>query len=455
MRWKRSHRADRRAVAIADRHYSRQQPGTPQFVPPGRPVVLITPERDALWVSLAQKHVDHAWPGAWLCQAFRNESAHRSSELITEAVAATRFLWGDPPAAGFITFVDPAKVRHKRDPGRCFVRAGWRRLNERTKGRGLVVLHLEQVAFAPPLCAVRRTGVGRCRVTAPTRPVLRYHGGKWRLAPWIISFFPPHRVYVEPFGGAASVLVRKPRVYAEVYNDLDDEIVNLFRVLRDQGEALGHLIELTPYARLEFDESFSLVKDPVERARRTVVRSFMGFGGNLTRPNRDQSPQRTGFRDYSSTKRRSTPAGDWRNWPEALPALVDRLRGVIVEHRDAATVMAAHDGEDSLHYVDPPYVHSTRGFDSGSTHRGYRHEMIDDDHRALAALLRGLRGMVVVSGYPSELYDRELFADWERHERSHVADGARKRIEVVWLNAACTRTRNSNRPQLELHEVAS
>jgi DNA adenine methylase len=200
---------------------------------------------------------------------------------------------------------------------------------------------------------------------APTRPMLRYHGGKWALAPWIISHFPPHQIYVEPFGGAASVLLQKPRCYAEIYNDLDGEIVSLFRVARDRGRELQQLIELTPYSRAEFHDSFVASDDPLEQARRTVMRSYMGFGGNLTRANRDQTPQRTGFRDYSKKNRQSIPAGDWRNWPGALPLIIDRLRGVIIENRPAARVMAEHDTPETLHYVDPPYVHSTRGFDCG------------------------------------------------------------------------------------------
>jgi DNA adenine methylase len=267
----------------------------------------------------------------------------------------------------------------------------------------------------------------------PSRPLLRYHGGKFRLGPWINSFFPPHRVYIEPYGGAASVLLHKPRSYAEVYNDLDGEIVNLFRVARDHGEELLHAIELTPYAREEFDLSFKPTDDPIERARRTLVRSHMGFGGNLTRPNRDQTPQRTGWRTYTAKNRRSIPAGDWRKWPESFPAIIDRLRGVIIESKPALEVMAKHDAPDALHYVDPPYVHSTRGFDSGGSIRGYRFEMSDDQHRELAAFLRTLRGGVIVSGYACPLYDQELFADWDRVEKDTVADGARERTEVLWM----------------------
>ena len=111
----------------------------------------------------------------------------------------------------------------------------------------------------------------------PSRPILRYHGGKWILAPWIISHFPPHRVYVEPFGGAASVLLRKPRSYAEVYNDLDREIVSLFRVARERGEELRRALELTPFARQEYLEAWHPSDDPLEQARRTVIRAYMGF----------------------------------------------------------------------------------------------------------------------------------------------------------------------------------
>lgn len=266
--------------------------------------------------------------------------------------------------------------------------------------------------------------------------MLRYHGGKWRLAPWIISHFPEHRVYTEAYGGGASVLMRKPRTYAEVYNDLDGEIVNLFEVARDRGDELLRAVTLTPYSRADFHLAFERTDDPVERARRTAFRSFAGFGGNLTRANRDQTPQRTGFRRYSATDRRATPAGDWYNWPAGLSQIIARLRGVIIEQRDALAILEEHDGVDTLHYVDPPYVHATRGYSAGGSHRGYRFEMSDDDHRALAERLHSLRGMVVVSGYRCPLYDK-LFGGWTRLDRAHVADGARKRTESLWLSRAC------------------
>ncbi len=162
MPWILSNRADPFAREIADRHYNRQKVGAPQFVPPGRCHVLtaVTTTGRALWVSSAPfaEFVKHAWAGAWMCTAFRNEGAGLSSELIRAAVAATLSLalsppvgiepWGPPPALGFMTFVDASKVRRKRDPGRCYLRAGWERVGT-TRG-GLVALQLRPEDFPPP-----------------------------------------------------------------------------------------------------------------------------------------------------------------------------------------------------------------------------------------------------------------------------------------------------------------
>lgn len=260
---------------------------------------------------------------------------------------------------------------------------------------------------------------------SPTRPVLRWHGGKWKLAPWIISHFPDHRVYVEPFGGAGSVLMRKERCYAEIWNDLDDHVVNLFQVLRSpRAGELVEMLRLTPFASKEFETSYEADTDPVERARRLVIRSFMGFGSN-------GHNRSTGFRS-NSNRSGTTPAHDWVNYPDALARIVDRLSGVVVLNRDASEVMATHDGKLTLHYVDPPYVFRTRA----DLAKDYAHEMTDQDHSKLLATVRALEGMVALSGYPSDIYESSL-RDWRRIETDALADGARKRIEVLWLNPAC------------------
>ncbi len=266
------------------------------------------------------------------------------------------------------------------------------------------------------------------RRVPPQRPLLRYHGGKWRLATWIISHFPPHRIYVDAYSGAASVLLRKPRSWGEVLNDLDGEIIQLFRMVRERGPELVRALELTPFARDEYRKSFRRSRDPLEQARRTVVRSYMGFGSNA-----HCRLARSGFR-ADVKKRGSTPAQDWRNYPAALAAIIDRLRGVVVENRPALDIMRQHDSAETLHYCDPPYVHGTRTRWAGRGARsGYNHEMTDADHGAFAECARGLKGFVIVSGYASGLYE-DLFAGWRRVTREARADGARKRTECLWLS---------------------
>jgi DNA adenine methylase len=267
----------------------------------------------------------------------------------------------------------------------------------------------------------------------PTRPLLRWHGGKWLLAPWIMANFPAHRIYVEPFGGAWSVGFQKPRVYGEVWNDLDDELVNLFRVLRDprRAQRLLESVRLTPFARAEFEACYRQTRNTVERARRLIVRSFMGHGSDGA-----SGMYRTGFR-ANSNRSGTTPAHDWANYPPALAAIVERIDGVVIERRPAIQVMLTHDSTDTLHYVDPPYLVETRARAHRRPDNGgvYRHELTGDEHVALLQALIDLKGMVVLSGYPSDLYDQAL-AGWRRVEKKAFADGALERTEVLWINPA-------------------
>lgn len=258
------------------------------------------------------------------------------------------------------------------------------------------------------------------------RPLVRYHGGKWMMGPKIIAHFPAHRIYTESFGGGGSILLRKQRSYSEIYNDLDGEIVNLFRVVRDRGDELVRAIELTPFSRDEFLGSYTPSDDPLEQARLTMARSFMGFGSASA------SGAKTGFRS-NSNRSGTTPAHDWRNYPGCLAATIDRLRGVVIENKDACAVMADHDTPETLHYVDPPYVFETRSNANPYCKKGYKHEMTDEQHRELAKFLRTLKGCVILSGYACPLYDQELYPDWRRTEFPALADGARERVEVLWM----------------------
>lgn len=265
-----------------------------------------------------------------------------------------------------------------------------------------------------------------------TAPVIRYHGGKFRLAPWVIEHFPPHQVYIEPFGGAAGVLMQKPRSHGEVYNDLDGDIVNLFRVLQDaaQREQLAERLVLTPYARDEFEQAWIFTDEPVERARRTVIRAQMGFGSA------GATKGTTGFR-IDCYRQYGTAQQLWARYPEQLSAIGKRLAGVLIENRPAIDIMLAHDSANALHYVDPPYMHGTRvhGAQKG---RYYRHELDDEQHADLLATLNQLQGMVVLSGYPSELY-MERLEGWTMNSTSariSAGRGGDTRTECLWLNPA-------------------
>ena len=261
----------------------------------------------------------------------------------------------------------------------------------------------------------------------PSRAVLRYYGGKYRLADWIISHFPPHRSYLEPYCGAASVLLAKPRSRAECVNDRDDNIVSLFQVLRDkkQAEQLRELLTLTPFARAEFYRAYEPSGDPVEAARRLIVRSFMGFGSSAVLRQRC-----SGFRAklYNS---HTTGADDWKNYPAAIPQFCQRLQGVIIENRPALDLIRQHGRAGSLIYADPPYLHATRALGDNSTR--YSHEMTDDDHCQLAATLHQTQAFVVLSGYDSPLYN-ELYGGWPCRRKVTTADGAGKRIETLWIS---------------------
>lgn len=272
-------------------------------------------------------------------------------------------------------------------------------------------------------------------VAAPRRPVLRYHGGKWRIAPWVIGFFTPHRIYVEPFGGAGSVLMRKPRCFGEVYNDLDEDVVNVFRVLRDADRArrLAELCFLTPWSRVEFELAYEPAADPIEQARRTIARCYMAYGSTSRRLGR------TGFR-AKAYRRNQTGAADWTAWPAQVEAFIERWRGVTVECRPALEVIQQQDSPETLFYVDPPYPQQTRSSIrcAGDTERAYAHDMKTEDHAHLALALHACDGMVVLSGYACDLYDRELYPTWERHERQSMADAGQWRTEVLWLNPAAS-----------------
>lgn len=255
-------------------------------------------------------------------------------------------------------------------------------------------------------------------------PVLRWFGGKYRIAPWIVSHFPPHKIYVEPYGGAASVLMRKPASYAEVWNDLNDEVFALFWVLRseDMHMRLKKSLEHTPFSRREFELAHTYTPDPIERSRRLIVRSLMGFGADSA----CDPTNKTGFRS-NTTRSGSTPAHVFVNYSEHISAFHQRLRGVVIENKDALEIMDSHDTPETLHYLDPPYIQSLRRVGA------YSHEMTDEAHAIMLDKALALKGKVIISGYSHEMYSEKL-RGWQKAEKSTRSDKAGARTEILWMN---------------------
>lgn len=260
------------------------------------------------------------------------------------------------------------------------------------------------------------------------RPPVKWHGGKRYLAKRIIEHFPAHRVYLEPFGGGASVLLNKPPCEVETYNDLDLRITRLFRVLRDQGEDFARRARLTLYSQVEFADAAGYPDNAsdLDKALCDFTRWRQSFGGQ------GQSWS------YTTGRARGGMAGDVNAWwtaIEHLPEIIDRIRRVQIICQSAFDAIPKFDHPEGLIYCDPPYVHSTRDENSRSV---YGAEMSDDDHRRLAGILRQCKAKAVVSGYPSRLYD-ELYEEWRVVAfdiANHSAGGKKKarETECLWMN---------------------
>ncbi len=261
-------------------------------------------------------------------------------------------------------------------------------------------------------------------MTTVTQPILRYYGGKWRIADWIIAHFPQHETYVDLFGGGASVLLRKPPSRAEVFNDIDSEVVNFFKVLRDRPEELARAVVLTPWSRAEYYAAYEHSGDDLERARRFLVRSWMGIGSPVSR-------WRSGFRVRRDPGSMTQLLGQWNKTPAVIQAAAQRFKEVIIECDDFRDIIERYDTPDTLFYCDPPYLMSVRIRKWAG--EAYRHEMSENDHRKLAEMLNNIRGTAIVSGYPSRLYD-ELFGDWRKVERQSCDRGQNRRVECLWIH---------------------
>lgn len=231
------------------------------------------------------------------------------------------------------------------------------------------------------------------------------------------------------FGGSAAILLKKHRSEIEVYNDLDSEIVNLLKVARDRADELAQKLNLTPYARDEFKTSFIPSRDPLEQARRTIVRSFQGYGGAHTAATTTKGSKTTPNSFRIVYKHGNRPQVTWPDIPQNLFVINERLKGVVIENRDFRTIIKRYNFSDALIYADPPYLPETRDYGVD-----YRHEMSEQDHVELSELLHNHKGPVVISGYRSRLYEK-LYKGWTCKEFTSRNVSNKKSIEVIWIKS--------------------
>jgi len=255
------------------------------------------------------------------------------------------------------------------------------------------------------------------------KPVIRYPGAKWRLAQWIISHFPPHTTYLEPYVGSGAVILNKPRSHCETINDIDGDITNLFKVIRENTEELAKMIYMTPWSRQEYNLSYEKTGIELEDARRFLVRLWMAHG---TRTN-----TKTGWRSDVQGKQGSSVAKVWTKLPDRILKVAERLRGVQIENQTDLEVIGRYKFKEVLIYADPPYLLYTR------SQKMYANEMTEQQHILLLDALDDHPGPVILSGYDNELYNERL-KQWKRKTISALADKGRLREEVVWINPVST-----------------
>lgn len=251
-------------------------------------------------------------------------------------------------------------------------------------------------------------------------PVLRYPGAKWKIADWIIQHFPPHQVYLEPFFGSGAVFFNKRPSRVETVNDIDGEIVNLFRVIREKPQELAFLIEMTPWARDEYYMSFERTGDPLEDARRFLVRCWQSYGTDLHR--------RPGWNNSKRASLRLSRNNDFLKLPQIILDIAKRLKSAQIENRDAIKLIREYNYSEVLIYADPPYIMQTR-----TAGKRYKNEMTTEEHEELLETLKNHKGPVVISGYSNELYDRVL-RSWSIDTMETMAMSGKKRKECIWIN---------------------
>lgn len=252
------------------------------------------------------------------------------------------------------------------------------------------------------------------------KSILRYPGSKWNLADKISQLLPEHKTYLEPYFGSGAVLFTKSPSAIETVNDLNDDVVNLFRVIQQEPEALAEKIYLTPYSRKIYDDAWKIrPKNEIDKALNFTIRSVMSHGFRVT--------EKSGWKMDVNGREKAYAVKHWNDLPDVIKEMTLRLKQVQIECRPAIELIEKYSREDVCMYVDPPYVLSTR------TRKQYSVEMDDRDHEDLLEILDQSKSKILLSGYDSDLYNKQL-SNWDRLEFSATAEKGLPRTEVLWMN---------------------
>lgn len=252
------------------------------------------------------------------------------------------------------------------------------------------------------------------------KSILKYPGSKWRIAKWIISKMPEHHSYLEPYFGSGAVFFNKEPSNIETINDIDQDVINLFKVIRENTDELIKIITMTPYSREEYNNAYinNENDNEIEKARKFLIKCWQSIGSN----NRYKS----GWKNDVQGRERSYAVRNWNELPNKLYEIVDRLKSAQIENRPAIELIERFNNEKVLIYADPPYLKSTR------KRNIYKYEMTDDEHEKLLNTLLKHKGSVVISGYDNEMYN-EYLKTWKKYQINNLAEHGLKRVETLWV----------------------
>lgn len=249
------------------------------------------------------------------------------------------------------------------------------------------------------------------------RRILNYAGSKWSMAKWLVKQMPEHEIYLEPFFGSGAVFFTKEPAKIETINDIDGNVVNLFKIMREKPFELACMVDLTPYARCEYLQAIERLTEgdlgainDLERARLFLIRCWMSQGG--------KTATKTGWR-HNISGGNSKSIREWNQLPELIVNVADRLKDVQIDNVDSLELIKKYNKADCLIYADPPYLRSTK------SQGMYEHEMTKQNHINFLEIIKKHHGPVIISGHQSELYDRYL-NDWRKESY--------KDKEIVWFN---------------------